>query len=238
MLTKKEIFSGICSALRKHETFKNFKCIKSRTELIRFNKSSGKRKKLSFHFYRTVENVDSEHLSIRVGLQAGVRFDVLFKWNEKYFSGELKLYKDNPSIFNKLSLDSTREDGRVYFNIDGSDYDSKLVIIENAVIKNAPPYFAKYDNLELLYEQLIAPISTQGIACIPMRNFGGLWILQYLTLTKIINPSKFTEIEQVLFRHLENLYQKNEPNAQELYPIYDKALEELKSTSFNPARLA
>lgn len=234
----KKILEAIYSLLIEDEYFFSFKLLKSKKELVRTDKFQGKKEKISIGFYTTVETLEDTELSIRVDVMVSVRFDILFKWAEKFYHNQddLSTFREHSNVFDLLILNNNTkevyENKFIYFKTSGENFDNSINKLVNKIEELVPIYFKKYESLECLYDQIIKPVFEKGIDVILNNITGGSWIFSYLALVKIINPSKLDELNEILYNHLIFLCKKGEPNAEIYYPVYKKAVEELKNLNF------
>ena len=106
MVNNKKIFETACSLLMKKEYFSSFKILKSKNQLFFQDKIRKRKDRLEFGFYSTVETEHDIELSIIVDVLLSVRFDILFKWAEKFYHNQddLSTFREHSNVFDLLML--------------------------------------------------------------------------------------------------------------------------------------
>ena len=125
----------------------------------------------------------------------GIRFDILHKWFEK---------------FSIKSLQDQRDRASISFSGDTTDFD----YFQTNLQKCAEYVFKEYSALDKLYEKTILPI-LNGSATLP--NVGADWIFIDLALCKLVSPSNFSKLKQIIFPHVRYMYEQKEPNVLDYY---------------------
>lgn len=146
----------------------------------------------------------------------GVRFDVLHKWFEKFSVKKLQDQKDRASIAfsgNMLSLQD-----KFYFHLDKNGYSDDFNIFRITLEKCAMSVFSEYSSLDKLYDKIILPI-LNGEANLP--DVGADWIFIDLSLCKLVNPTNFYKLKQIILSHVKIMYERKEPNVLDYYEKLD-----------------
>ena len=117
----------------------------------------------------------------------GVRFDVLSKWFENFSVKNIQDQRDRPSIAFTGNMLSMQD--KFYFRLD-------------------------YSSLDKLYNKTILPI-LNGKANLP--DVGADWIFIDLALCKLVNPTNFDKLKQIILSHVKIMYERKEPNILDYY---------------------
>lgn len=140
----------------------------------------------------------------------GIRFDILHKWFEKFSIKSLQDQRDRASI--SFSGDMLSLQDKFYFSLDGEKYTTDFDYFQTNLQKCAEYVFKEYSALNKLYEKTILPI---GNATLP--NVGADWIFIDLALCKLVSPSNFSKLKQIIFPHIRYMYEQKEPNVLDYY---------------------
>lgn len=142
----------------------------------------------------------------------GVRFDILSKWFEKFSVKKIQDQRDRASIAfsgNMLSLQD-----KFYFRLDKNGYSDDFNNFRVNLEKCAMYVFAEYSSLDKLYDRTILPI-LNGNANLP--DVGADWIFIDLALCKLVNPTNFYKLKQIILSHVKKMYDRKEPNILDYY---------------------
>ena len=142
----------------------------------------------------------------------GVRFDILSKWFEKFSVKKIQDQRDRASIAfsgNMLSLQD-----KFYFRLDKNGYSDDFNNFRVNLEKCAMYVFAEYSSLDKLYDRTILPI-LNGKANLP--DVGADWIFIDLALCKLVNPTNFYKLKQIILSHVKKMYDRKEPNILDYY---------------------
>lgn len=142
----------------------------------------------------------------------GIRFDILHKWFEKFSIKSLQDQRDRASI--SFSGDMLSLQDKFYFSLDGEKYTTDFDYFQTNLQKCAEYVFKEYSALDKLYEKTILPI-LNGSATLP--NVGADWIFIDLALCKLVSPSNFSKLKQIIFPHVRYMYEQKEPNVLDYY---------------------
>lgn len=155
----------------------------------------------------------------------GVRFDILSKWFEKFSMKNLQDQRDGASI--DFSGDMLSMQDKFYFNLNGEKYATDFNELQAKVQKCAEYVFSEYSSLDKLYNKTILPILNGEVS---LLDVGADWIFIDLALCKIVNPSNFHKLKQIILSHVRKMYMCKEPNILYYYDNLEDILQHLEYT--------
>ena len=136
----------------------------------------------------------------------GVRFDILSKWFEKFSVKNLQDQRDGASIDFSGEMLSIQDE--FYFNLNGEKYATDFNELQAKVQKCAEYVFSEYSSPDV----------------------GADWIFIDLALCKIVNPSNFHKLKQIILSHVRKMYMRKEPNILDYYDNLEDILQYLEYT--------
>ena len=95
------------------------------------------------------------------------------------------------------------------------------------VQKCAEYVFSEYSSLDKLYDKTIVPILNGEVS---LPDVGADWIFIDLALCKIVNPSNFHKLKQIILSHVRKMYMCKEPNILDYYDNLEDILQYLEYT--------
>ena len=95
------------------------------------------------------------------------------------------------------------------------------------VQKCAEYVFSEYSSLDKLYNKTILPILNGEVS---LPDVGADWIFIDLALCKIVNPSNFHKLKQIILSHVRKMYMCKEPNILDYYDNLEDILQYLEYT--------
>lgn len=95
------------------------------------------------------------------------------------------------------------------------------------VQKCAEYVFSEYSSLDKLYNKTILPILNGEVS---LPDVGADWIFIDLALCKIVNPSNFHKLKQIILSHVRKMYMRKEPNILDYYDNLEDILQHLEYT--------
>lgn len=95
------------------------------------------------------------------------------------------------------------------------------------VQKCAEYVFSEYSSLDKLYNKTIVPILNGEVS---LPDVGADWIFIDLALCKIVNPSNFHKLKQIILSHVRKMYMCKEPNILDYYDNLEDILQYLEYT--------
>ena len=95
------------------------------------------------------------------------------------------------------------------------------------VQKCAEHVFSEYSSLDKLYNKAILPILNGEVS---LPDVGADWIFIDLALCKIVNPSNFHKLKQIILSHVRKMYMCKEPNILYYYDNLEDILQHLEYT--------
>ena len=95
------------------------------------------------------------------------------------------------------------------------------------VQKCAEYVFSEYSSLDKLYNKTILPILNGEVS---LPDVGADWIFIDLALCKIVNPSNFHKLKQIILSHVRKMYMCKEPNILYYYDNLEDILQHLEYT--------
>ena len=95
------------------------------------------------------------------------------------------------------------------------------------VQKCAEYVFSEYSSLDKLYNKTILPILNGEVS---LPDVGADWIFIDLALCKIVNPSNFHKLKQIILSHVRRMYMCKEPNILDYYDNLEDILQYLEYT--------
>ena len=93
--------------------------------------------------------------------------------------------------------------------------------------KCAEYVFSEYSSLDKLYNKTILPILNGEVS---LPDVGADWIFIDLALCKIVNPSNFHKLKQIILSHVRKMYMCKEPNILDYYDNLEDILQYLEYT--------
>lgn len=93
------------------------------------------------------------------------------------------------------------------------------------VQKCAEYVFSEYSSLDKLYNKTILPILNGDVS---LPDVGADWIFIDLALCKIVNPSNFHKLKQIILSHVRKMYMRKEPNILDYYDNLEDILQYLE----------
>lgn len=154
----------------------------------------------------------------------GVRFDILSKWFEKFSMKICKTKETEPvSIFWGYAIYARQ----VLFQLEWGKYATDFNELQAKVQKCAEYVFSEYSSLDKLYNKTILPILNGEVS---LPDVGADWIFIDLALCKIVNPSNFHKLKQIILSHVRKMYMCKEPNILYYYDNLEDILQHLEYT--------
>lgn len=172
-----------------------------------------------------VNTIDEATSSLVIYPIYGVRFDILSKWFEKFSMKNLQDQRDGASI--DFSGDMLSMQDKFYFNLNGEKYATDFNELQAKVQKCAEYVFSEYSSLDKLYNKTILPILNGEVS---LPDVGADWIFIDLALCKIVNPSNFHKLKQIILSHVRKMYMCKEPNILYYYDNLEDILQHLEYT--------
>ena len=149
------------------------------------------------------------------------RFNILSDW----FSPFSLLDKKERTRVAHAYIDSSELDfdHDFVFSLDLSNYETEYNRLQNSVKTLTLRIVNDYSNLKQYYLNNIHPLFET-----PPNKYahGVTWVFDYLFVTRLLYPEKYSELKDVLFQHLEALKERKEPN----YEEYEPQIPEIIST--------
>lgn len=230
MITQKEIYESLVDVLSSIDFFKYYKWNKGWKMLI--EKSENTVKSIEFRLFQSVSDERDDIFSFALTVTITIRFKILHEWFEEFYQGSsIRDYKKKSIKFKNVFTHG--DGGYLYFHSDGKNLKSTLLKAKNRIFDESTSFFESFKSLEDTYNNLIEPILERPEILKKKLNSGTPWIFEYLALTKIVEPSEYEALKKILGKHLKELYEDEEINALDYYPIYNKAIEKLESITFS-----
>lgn len=145
-----------------------------------------------------------------------VRFDVLFKWFEKYTEWDLKSFRETYNLM--FGCDDFGGQNSYLFLYDGSDFNKKMSVMQKDVIFSSDKVLSEYCSLEQMYYKIVEPLLDGKRE---RWETGANWIFEYLKLCTIVKPDRYYELKNFLLKIIDYLHTKQYPEP-ELRQYYDK----------------
>ena len=117
----------------------------------------------------------------------GVRFDVLSKWFENFSVKNIQDQRDRPSIAFTGNMLSMQD--KFYFRLDKNGYSDD------------------FNNFRVNLEK----------CAMNLPDVGADWIFIDLALCKLVNPTNFDKLKQIILSHVKIMYERKEPNILDYY---------------------
>mgnify|MGYP007135576082 FL=1 len=133
--------------------------------------------------------------------------------------------RDRASI--AFSGDMLSMQDKFYFNLNGEKYATDFNELQAKVQKCAEYVFSEYSSLDKLYDKTIVPILNGEVS---LPDVGADWIFIDLALCKIVNPSNFHKLKQIILSHVRKMYMCKEPNILDYYDNLEDILQYLEYT--------
>ena len=96
---------------------------------------------------------------------------------------------------------------KFYFRLDKNGYSDDFNNFRVNLEKCAMYIFAEYSSLDKLYDKTILPI-LNGNENLP--DVGADWIFIDLALCKLVNPTNFDKLKQIILSHIRKMYERKE----------------------------
>jgi len=112
---------------------------------------------------------------------------------------------------------------------DDTQYEEKYKLLRDTIISCATTVFTKFQTLEDYYVNKIHPLLDEN-AKLPWG--GADWIFEYLAGCLIVAPENYNRLKEILLRHVEERYARNEPNIMYYYDRMDEILNYLENYDF------
>ena len=113
------------------------------------------------------------------------------------------------------------------------DYNKDLQALHHVVIENANLVFPKYGTLKAYYEYRIEDV-LKGKQEFPDTGFE--WVIRYLIATKIVAPSDYDKVKELILLRIDFMMGRGEPNTKMYYDDLPKILEDLENTDFKSGK--
>ena len=223
----KDVLS-IVEVIASDSFFKEFVIRKSDTSIIL--KSDTGYKRVQFQYYNSYD-LQRDNLALEITPNYDIRFNILHKWFEKYSKRTLRDQRDDHSIgFTGNMFGATCE---FHFLENRKDYYADLQILHDEVVKNAKYVFPKYATLEGYYDYWIDDVLS-GKWEIPHVGFE--WIPEYLIATRIVAPSNYEIVKELILKRADWMMGRDNPNIRLYYNDLPAILEDLESTDFTSGK--
>lgn len=187
-------------------------------------------KRVFFEYYNGYD-LQRDDLALEIRPHYNIRFNILHKWLEKYSKRTLKDQREGYSI--GFCGDMLNFKGEFFFLENRKSYDKDLKMLHHEVVKNANIVFSQYGTLKGYYQHYIGDV-LKGIRDLPDGGFE--WTINYLIATKIVAPSDYDTVKELILQRIEFMMQNNEPNTRMYYDDLSVILKDLDSTDFKSER--
>lgn len=216
----------VCEILKRlitESVFEGFSIRKSDSSLIKKTKDGFY--KLSFpESSQTVDLKTNIHV-VQVYPILSRRFDIIFKWFEKYSFIDLKTQKDHANSY--LRLFDIMD---FYFYESNYHFEEQYAQLRDVVIANATDFFEKNSTLEKLYQNKIVPILNGNIN---LPDTGSNWIFAYLKLTWIVDKTNYYKLKKIILKQIEFLMfgrEFQEPGISRYYNKLDEIFADIENS--------
>ena len=226
-MNKKDVLC-IIEAIASDAFFKDFIIRKSDNSIICKTDYGYKR---VFFWYHNGYDLQRDDLALEIRPSYDIRFNILHKWFEKYSKRTIKDQRDTNSIgFTGNMINSTDE---ICFLESRKDYNKDLHVLYHEVVKNADYVFSKYGTLKGYYEYRIEDV-LKGKREFPDTGFE--WAIRFLIATKIVAPSDYDKVKELILQRVEFMMGRDEPNTKMYYNELPIILEDLERTDFRSGK--
>jgi len=223
-INKEDIYNALNAQLLSKKGFESFKWVKSKSSLIHKNTSSKIVQSIKFELYETVRDADSDDLGYDLTVILGVRFDVLYKWFEKFYQGSTLKDLRNWSTFMEFMY--LNDEYQIFFYKNGVDFDSDIEKTVAHILEKSTLLFDLHTSLEQVYRSKVLPILTGEMKTSSLEKW--FQVFEYLAICKLIEPENFDKLEAILYHHFKALNDRKEPNVIHYFPIYRDIINELR----------
>ena len=214
----------IMEAVASDSFFKDFKIKKSNNSIL-CNTDYGYKR--VYFLYNNSYDLKRGALALEIRPHYFIRFNVLHKWFEKYSKRTLKDQRDDYSIgFNGGMIGETDE---FFFLENRKCYESDLQKLRMEIVKNANRVFSKFATLNDYYDYCIEDV-LMGKHSLPDMGFE--WVVEYLIATKIVHPSKYHLVKELVLQRVDYMLSRNEPNIKMYYKDLPNILVDLEQTTY------
>lgn len=218
-----EVVGKILNRLIKESVFEDFSLRKRDSCLIKKTKDGFCR----FSLTESSHTVDLKNnlLAIQVYPMLSRRFDITFKWFEKYSFIDLKTQKEHVNSY--LRLFDIMD---FYFYEDNYHFEEQYAQLRNIVITNATDFFEKNSTLEKLYQNKIVPILNGNVK---LPDTGANWIFEYLKLTWIVDKANYPKLKALILKQVNFLMfgrKFKEPSISRYYNRLDEIFADIENS--------
>ncbi len=187
-------------------------------------------KRVVFQYYNTYD-LKRDNLAIEIKPNYDIRFNILHKWFEKYSKRTLADQRDDYSVgFIGDMIGATNE---FFFLESRQDYYTDLQALYDEVVKNAKNVFSKFTTLENYYDYCVNDVLTEKWELI---HVGFEWVTEYLIATKLVAPSNYETVKNLILKRVEWMLGRDNPNIKLYYDDLPMILEDLESTDFTSGK--
>ena len=223
-MNKNDVFL-IMKAIASDPFFKDYKVRKSDNVVI--NKTEWGWFRIEPDYYNTYD-LNRKELALEIMPLYEIRFNVLHKWFEKYSKKKMDDQRDNCSII--VGGEDFGETNEFYFLENRIDYENDLKKFVREVTTTSKKIFSRFASLEDYYNFYIAGV-LEGKRNLPDEGFD--WVIEYLIATRLVEPSSYGIVKNLVLKQIEFMKGRNNPNILLYYDELPMILEDLESTDFN-----
>ena len=226
-MNKKDVLS-ILESIISDPFFNDFVIRKSDNSII--CKTEYGYKKIWFWYYNSYD-LKRDALALEIRPNYEIRFNVLHKWIEKYSKRTLADQRDDHSVgFTGHMIGATDE---FYFLENRKNYNKDLQILHSEVVTNAKYVFSRFTTLDDYYDYYINDV-LNGKRELPDQGFE--WIPQHLIAAKLVEPSKYELVKEVVLQRVELMNERNNPDLERYYNELPLILKDLEETDFTSGK--
>lgn len=223
-MTKKDVLN-IVEYIATDSFFKDF-VVRKRDNSILLKTDYGYKQVQLVHY--NSYDLSRNDLALEITPGYAVRFNVLHKWFEKYCKRPLNVQREDYSVgligsmFNKTS--------EFYLLESREDYTKDVQKIYTEVVNNAKCLFSKFATLNGIYQYHIGEV-LQGKEELPDGGAG--WVFQYLILTRLVAPSSYDIVKNMILERVKLMISRKEPNIIMYSDDLPAILDDLEHTDFS-----
>lgn len=217
------VVDKILNRLITESVFEDFSIRKSDSSLIKKTKDG---------FYKFSLPESSLTVDLKTNLPAiqvypilSRRFDIIFKWFEKYSFIDLKTQKGHANSY--LRLFDIMD---FYFYENSYHFEKQYTQLRDIVIANAIDFFEKNSTLENLYQNKIVPILNGNIS---LPDTGSNWIFAYLKLAWVVDKANYYKLKKIILKQIDFLMfgrEFQEPGISRYYDRLDEIFADIENS--------